>query len=79
MEKYQLNQFEKDLIHANIKMAMEDQANERVEGAIYYYDKQLLVEETMELLTPCNSIVDVVTEHVKSQIWDNDLEEYFCD
>ena len=79
MEKYQLNQFEKDLIHANIKMAMEDQANERVEGEIYYYNKQLLVEETMELLTPCNSIEDVVVDHVKSEIWDNDLEEYFCD
>jgi hypothetical protein len=79
MEKYKLNQFEKDLIHTNIRLAMEDQAGNRIEGAIYYYDKKLLVEEVMELLTPCNSIIDVVEEHVKSEIWDNDLEEYFND
>jgi len=79
MEKYKLNQFEKDLIHTNIRLAMEDQAEGREEGATYYYDKKLLVEEVMELLTPCNSIIDVVEEHVKSEIWDNDLEEYFND
>ena len=79
MEKYKLNQFEKDLIHTNIRLAMEDQAENREEGATYYYDKKLLVEEVMELLTPCNSIIDVVEQHVKSEIWDNDLEEYFND
>lgn len=78
-EKYELNQLEKDLIHTNIKIAMEDQANARVEGETYYYDKKRLVEETIELLTPCNSILDVVTDHVKAEIWDNDLEEYFND
>ena len=77
--KYILNQFEKDLIHTNIRLAMEDQAEGREEGAIYYYNKKLLVEEVMELLTPCQSIVQEVEEHVKSEIWDNDLEEYFCD
>jgi len=79
MEKYKLNQFEKDLIHTNIRLAMEGQADKREEGTTYYYDKKLLVEEVMELLSPCQSIIQEVEEHVKSEIWDNDLEEYFND
>ena len=75
-----LTQAYKDALYSTVVMAMEEMANNRVEGETYYYDKKELIEIVIELAEPHPDTEPLVKEWLNEKVWNcNDLEEYFND
>ena len=73
-----LTQAYKDALYSTVVMAMEEMANNRVEGETYYYDKKELIEIVIELAEPHPDTEPLVKEWLNEKVWNcNDLEEYF--